>query len=188
MKLFMVSPDCPLENQCLQINGTGWGLLEQDISHDLNTPSDFICVSYSWGTGTSASPFQTDFSVSDRTLPVLLTALAQRPTSRKIWIDAYCVPPPSESSLRESTLQSMGFIYSRASEVLVVLTSRAIPVLQQATSADLWSPSHLAALEAEDWVTRAWTYQEAVNAHRLSFTCEDSPPRPQWTSCASSPV
>jgi len=172
MKLFVVSPDCALEDQRLQINGTGWGLLEQDVSHNLNTPSsDFICISYSWGTGTCTSPFHPDFSVSDRTLPVLLTAIAQRPTSRKIWIDAFCVPPPSESSARDSTLQSMGFIYSRASEVLVVLTSRAIPALQQATTTGsrLLSPSHLAALEAEDWVTRAWTYQEAVNARRLSF-------------------
>ncbi|KAK4451198.1 hypothetical protein QBC34DRAFT_401508 [Podospora aff. communis PSN243] len=176
MRLFMVSPDSPLEGQRLQINGTGWGLLEHDISLDLNPPSDFICISYSWGTGTSASPFYADSRVSDRTLPVLLTAVTQRPTLRKIWIDAYCVPPTSESSLRESTLQSMGFIYSRASEVLVVLTSRAIPALQQATGSDLWSAAHLAALEAEDWVTRAWTYQEAVNARRLSFTCQDSPP------------
>ncbi|GAB1312053.1 Heterokaryon incompatibility domain-containing protein [Madurella fahalii] len=70
----------------------------------------------------------------------------------------------------------MGFIYSRASEVLVALTSSTIPVLQQAIRSRPLSPSHLAILEAEDWVTRAWTYQEAVNAYRLRITCDDSPP------------
>jgi hypothetical protein len=171
MKLFVISPDCKPEDQRLHINGTGWGFLEQEIPSTVGTLSDFLCVSYSWGTGRFPSPFHPEFKVSDRTLPVLLTAIAQRPTARKIWIDAFCVPPPSEPSLRASTLQSMGFIYSRASEVLVVLTSSAIPMLQQAIRSQPLSPSHLAILEAEDWVTRAWTYQEAVNAHGLCIVC-----------------
>ncbi|KAK3361971.1 hypothetical protein B0T24DRAFT_640517 [Lasiosphaeria ovina] len=175
MKLFVISPDCAPEDQ-LHINGTGWGLLEQETPSTLGTLSDFLCVSYTWGAGHFPSPFHPEFKVSDRTLCALLTAIVQHPTARKIWIDAFCVPPPSEPSLRASTLQSKGFIYSRASEVLVVLTSAAIPVLQQAIRSHPLSPSHLAILEAEDWVTRAWTYQEAVNACQLRITCDDSLP------------
>ncbi|KAK0713957.1 hypothetical protein B0T26DRAFT_783757 [Lasiosphaeria miniovina] len=171
MKLFVISPDCAPEDQRLHINGTGWGLLEQETPSTLGTLSDFLCVSYTWGAGRFPSPFHPEFKVSDRTLCVLLTAIVQHPTARKIWIDAFCVPPPSEPSLRASTLQSMGFIYSRASEVLVVLTSAAIPVLQQASRSHHLSPFHLSILEAEDWVTRAWTYQEAVNACQLRIVC-----------------
>ncbi|KAK3356833.1 hypothetical protein B0T25DRAFT_630047 [Lasiosphaeria hispida] len=176
MKLFVVSTDCPPEGQRLHINGLGWGLLEQDILSTPNQLSDFICVSYSWGLGRSPSPLHPPYEVSDRTLPVLTTTIAQRPTARKIWIDAFCVPSPSQPSLRTSTLQSMGFIYSRASEVIVVLTSAALPVLQQANLTLPLSKSHLTILEAEDWVTRAWTYQEAANAYRLRITCDGSPP------------
>ncbi|KAK0705682.1 hypothetical protein B0H67DRAFT_594739 [Lasiosphaeris hirsuta] len=160
----------------LHINGQGWGLLEQDTPSTPNQLSDFICVSYSWGLGRSLNPFHPPYPVSDRTLPVLATTITQRPTARKIWIDAFCVPPPSQPSLRTSTLQSMGFIYSRAAEVIVVLTSAALPVLRQALLSSALSQSHLDILEAEDWVTRAWTYQEAVNAHRLRITCDGSPP------------
>jgi hypothetical protein len=49
----------------------------------------------------------------------------------------------------------MGFIYSRAAEVLVVLTSSAPPVLKGAARQQPFTSSHLAILEAEDWVTRA---------------------------------
>jgi hypothetical protein len=71
----------------------------------------------------------------------------------------------------------MGFIYSRAAEVIVVLTPQALPVLEQVRRSSSPLPrAHLDILEAEDWVTRAWTYQEAVNAHRLAITCADSPP------------
>ncbi|KAK4113568.1 hypothetical protein N656DRAFT_844475 [Canariomyces notabilis] len=179
MKLFVVSPDCASKDQCLQINGMGWGLLEQDVSLDFSSSeqSDFICVSYSWGRGRSPSPIHPPYVVSDRTLPVLVTTIAQRPTCRKIWIDALCVPPPSQPDLRSATLESMGFIYSRAAEVIVVLTPQALPVLEQVRRSSSPLPrAHLDILEAEDWVTRAWTYQEAVNAHRLAITCADSPP------------
>jgi len=181
MKLFVVSPDCAPGDQRLEINGQGWGLLEQEIPNTADESADFICVSYSWGTGRSPSPFHPPHEVSDRTLPVLATTIAQRPNARKIWIDAFCVPSPSEPSLRASTLQSMGFIYSRASEVVVVLTSEALPVIQQALLSIPLTPAHLDILEAQDWMTRAWTYQETVNARSLCITC-DSDSLPPCTS------
>ncbi|KAK3303500.1 uncharacterized protein B0T15DRAFT_496050 [Chaetomium strumarium] len=163
MKLYVVSPDCAPNDQCLRINGAGWGLLEQDIADTQvlqlhpSEHADFICVSYSWGRGRCPSPFHPPFEVSDRTLPALTATIAQRPTCHRIWIDAFCVPPPSNPHLRAATLESMGFIYSRAAEVIVVVSSQALPVLQYITT-------------TKDWVTRAWTYQEAVNARQLHFT------------------
>lgn len=69
----------------------------------------------------------------------------------------------------------MGFIYSQADEVIVVLTAQTRPVLEQITKKlELLRP-HLDILEQEDWVTRAWTYQETVNAKRLRITCHDAP-------------
>jgi hypothetical protein len=176
MKLYVVSPNCAPNDRYLRINGARWGLLEQDMQLTPSEPADFICVSYSWGRGRCPSPFHPPFEVSDRTIPALTATITQRPTCRKIWIDAFCVPPPSNPSLRTATLESMGFIYSRAAEVIVVLSSQALPVLQYITttlsssSSPPLTPEHLDILEAEDWVTRAWTYQEAVNARQLHFT------------------
>ncbi|EXJ57181.1 hypothetical protein A1O7_07528 [Cladophialophora yegresii CBS 114405] len=68
----------------------------------------------------------------------------------------------------------MGFIYSRAEEVIVVLSSAARPVLQQMSTSDHIDRVHLDLLEQEEWVTRAWTYQEAVNSQNLYITCEES--------------
>jgi hypothetical protein len=68
----------------------------------------------------------------------------------------------------------MGFIYSRAAEVIVVLSNAARPVLEQMSASDHVDSVHLDILEREEWVSRAWTYQEAVNSRTLYITCEES--------------
>ena len=69
----------------------------------------------------------------------------------------------------------MGFIYSQAEEVVVVLTAQARPALERISSESSLLRTHLSLLEQEDWVTRAWTYQEAVNAKRLLISCHEAP-------------
>jgi hypothetical protein len=112
--------------------------------------------------------------VSDRTEPAVSAIITQRPDCRKIWVDAFCVPGEEHPAERAATLESMGFIYSQAKEVIVVLTAQALPAIEQIRHRRNLSPTHLDILEKEDWVTRAWTYQEAVNAKRLSITCENA--------------
>jgi hypothetical protein len=85
------------------------------------------------------------------------------------------VPGEEHPAERAATLESMGFIYSQANEVIVVLTAQALPAIEQIRHRSQLLATHLDILEKEDWVTRAWTYQEAVNAKRLSITCENAP-------------
>ncbi len=113
--------------------------------------------------------------VSDRTTPALSTVMLQRPACRKIWVDAFCVPGTEYPAERAATLESMGFIYSQAEEVLVVLTADARPALERMHNESPLLRIHLDLLEKEDWVTRAWTYQEAVNAKRLRISCHGAP-------------
>ncbi|KAJ9604283.1 hypothetical protein H2200_011117 [Cladophialophora chaetospira] len=68
----------------------------------------------------------------------------------------------------------MGFIYSRADEVIVVLSNTARPVLERMSTSDRVDLIHLGILEGEEWIVRAWTYQEAVNSRTLYITCEES--------------
>ncbi|KAH8728026.1 hypothetical protein GQ44DRAFT_647349 [Phaeosphaeriaceae sp. PMI808] len=66
----------------------------------------------------------------------------------------------------------MGYIYARADEVLVILSSAALPALTSINNSINLELADLAALEREEWVERAWTYQETVNSKELLLTCE----------------
>ncbi|ORY04374.1 hypothetical protein BCR34DRAFT_604886 [Clohesyomyces aquaticus] len=68
-------------------------------------------------------------------------------------------------------MESMGYIYASASEVPVVL-SAASPALTRVFSSSRLSTADLTVLECEEWVERAWTYQESVNGDVLFLTCE----------------
>ncbi|ROW09663.1 hypothetical protein VMCG_02494 [Cytospora schulzeri] len=67
----------------------------------------------------------------------------------------------------------MGYIYSKAHEVIAVLSHTVLPSLAYMQENKQLSEQHMFALERDEWVTRAWTYQEAVNARCLFITCED---------------
>jgi hypothetical protein len=159
----------PPPGRHLTAGGRTWTLQSHDLSAGPAPP--YACVSYAWGPSRAPSPLDRDALVSDRTLPALEALLRHRPLRARVWLDALCVPssPPRE---RAATLRSMGFIYARAEEVIVVLSAAARPALEHMANHDRVEESHLAALEAEDWVSRAWTYQEAVNARRLHVACE----------------
>ena len=154
MRLFVLSPDSRTDGPRLQVGGSDWALLEQDLEPGGNGVK-FTCVSYSWGLGQTPSAFNPAVSVSDRTAPSLSAVILQRPVCRKIWVDAFCVPGPEHPSEREATLQSMGFIYSQAEEVVVVLTAQARPALERISSESSLLRTHLSLLEEEDWGTRA---------------------------------
>ena len=68
----------------------------------------------------------------------------------------------------------MGAIYQRAAQVAVVLSSNCAAVIEQIKSAGELGETALSVLEADEWVTRAWTYQECANSASLVFCAENA--------------
>jgi hypothetical protein len=66
----------------------------------------------------------------------------------------------------------MGAIYAAASGVLAVLSPSASILLDKVRRKEVVGPEELLLLEADDWVSRAWTYQEMVNSKVISFVVE----------------
>lgn len=165
----LVEGSTPSEDT-LEAGGRQWQLERHDLDRSKLEELTYICVSYTWGTGREPSPIHADYHISDRTIPVLDTVARLRPNIKRIWIDALCVP--QEVDDRYHNLESMGYIYSQAQEVIAVLSPAVRPVLDYMSEHQALNRDHIPLLEAEDWVTRAWTYQEAVNARSLSVTCD----------------
>jgi hypothetical protein len=171
MRLYLLVSLNPSPSRAVEVNGRLWSLQPFDLD-DSSDEIDlaYSCISYTWGSGRRHSPFDPSLLVSDRTVPALQTFTRHRPSCSRIWIDAFCVP--SLEPERTQTLQSMGYIYARADEVLVVLSSAALPALTRMLDSSHLEVNDLAVLEREGWVERAWTYQEAVNSKALSLSCE----------------
>lgn len=75
---------------------------------------DYVCVSYIWGPKRVTNPFQpAPQLISSNTLPAL-AAVMHNTHSKAFWIDAFCIPTTQPA--RRATLESMGFIYSQATE------------------------------------------------------------------------
>lgn len=172
MLLYLLRQDPDAGHGSVEVEGLHWELAAQDLDAPDTEDTRFSCVSYTWGPGREPSPFNPSHDVSDLTIPALKAVIRHRPSCARIWIDAFCVP--LDTSERTRTLESMGFIYSRAEEVVVVLSAAARPVLEKMSTSDRVDSVHLDILEREGWIERAWTYQEAVNSRTLSITCEES--------------
>ncbi|KAF2109363.1 hypothetical protein BDV96DRAFT_585430 [Lophiotrema nucula] len=172
MLLFLLEQDPDAHAGSIKVEGSYWRLSAEDLDAYNAKRIPFTCVSYTWGKGREPSPFFANHEVSDRTISALTATIRCCPLSTRIWVDAFCVP--LELPERAHTLESMGHIYSCAEQVIVVLSNASVPVLNQMKSSDRIDPSLLDVLEKEDWITRAWTYQEAVNSKKLFFTCENA--------------
>jgi hypothetical protein len=172
MLLYLLTQVTEGEAGSIEIEGVYWSLTPQLLDASNEGEQQFICVSYTWGKGRKPSPFHDNYEVSDRTIPALTATMRHCSSSTRIWIDAFSVP--LEMQERAQSLESMGYIYSCAAKVIVVLSNGARPVLDQMSKSDRLFPAHLDLLEKEEWISRAWTYQEAVNSKELYFTCDDS--------------
>ena len=129
----------------------------------------YVCVSYIWGServpnSLTVGPQQ----LSSNTLPALQAALSSSDASA-FWIDAFCIPTLQPA--RRRTLQSMGYIYSQAHEVQVVLSPASFAAVRKLQSGDRLDEKELSVLEQDRWISSVWTYQEVINSHRLSFVC-----------------
>lgn len=167
--LVPASSDTPEDQASIELQGCRWVLSARtNLPSPEDTP-DYVCVSYAWGPGKSTHPFDNLASMSDRTMAVIETAIRnQQPTA--LWIDAFCVP--REEPTRATCLGKMGAIYAQASQVIVVLSEPSSALLEQIRETGEVDESALLTLESDDWVTRAWTYQEIVNSSKVRFVSE----------------
>jgi hypothetical protein len=66
----------------------------------------------------------------------------------------------------------MGQIYRLSAQVIAVLSNSCSAVLEQIHNTGRVEPALLHLLEEDDWVSRAWTYQEMVNSSNVYFITE----------------
>lgn len=175
MHLYLLVPSSSPARATIEVKGRSWSLESYNLDETSNEVDlTYSCISYTWGNGRVFSPLSPSHLVSDRAIPALQSITHHRPSVTRVWIDAFCVPLSGPE--RHTTLTSMGHIYSQASEVIVVLSSAAQPVLTRMRDPKArLIVDDLAVLEKEEWVERAWTYQEAVNSRELFITCSSPP-------------
>jgi hypothetical protein len=180
----------------IELFGNKWVINEYAQASDA---PDYTCISYAWGKEKTKNPLCVEQSMSTRTIHAIETAISVLQSqdnwascirfshngdslkevagqvsalnaSQAFWVDALCVP--SENPARTVCLQSMGEIFSSAYQVLVVLREQCSDAIRNTSQNGKLVSSDLSLLEKEDWVSRAWTYQEAVNSKRLYFAVE----------------
>ena len=132
-----------------------------------------VCVSYVWGSERVSNPFLIGpQQLSGNTIPALRAVLTSS-DAPAFWIDAFCIPTSQPDKCR--TLESMGFIYSQAQGVQVILSLAAFPVFRKVQSGDGLDEKELNILEQDQWISSVWTYQEVINSQSLSFVCSSLP-------------
>ena len=167
--LVRANVDAGRKMRSLAISGVTWAIAEYADVAAADVPP-YACVSYSWGPGRTRNPFGGERATSERTVAVIDAAVALiQPDA--MWIDAISVP--DDEPARTRCLRSMGAIYGAAKSVIVVLSSPISNALQALAGDHAVDDEEvLLALEADDWVSRAWTYQELVNSAECWFITE----------------
>ena len=151
------------------LEGRQWTLSPLlDLENDDHLPP-FACISYRWGLGREPHAMVEGLTMSTRTCPSLAAAI-RIGSSNAFWTDVFCVPPAGPE--RQSTLENMGYIYSRATEVIIVLSEGTFSVIQEMLHKGSVSESGLQVLECDEWVSSVWTYQEFVNGGPVRFVSE----------------
>ncbi|KAK2932017.1 hypothetical protein FoTM2_006474 [Fusarium oxysporum f. sp. vasinfectum] len=164
---------------------------------EVDTPCDYICLSYVWGTGS-----QTQYTTKTRDqlskpgglgnveLPqTILDAIkvTKELGIRYIWIDAICITQDDKDD-KARIISNMGTIYANA--VLSIMASsnvnptdglpgvgiprsqeQSIEKLQGVTLAVAFQDARQRYSDIEDrlWNTRAWTFQERVLSRRSVY-------------------
>ncbi len=170
-RLLLRAPDPRgVDTGIVDLAGIRWSVIAfAELPAEPEVP--FTCVSYSWGRGRAAHPLDAAHSVSDRAIPAIETVVAAL-NPPAIWIDALCVP--TDEPARAACLQALGAIYGGAAQVAVVLSKSCAPALKQIQVDKRVDDAGLRAFEVDEWVTRAWTYQEIANSRATYFVAEGS--------------
>jgi hypothetical protein len=171
-RLLLPASDRPSsEAASIDVAGQRWQVANfGEVPPSVQAP-EYTCVSYSWGAEREPSPWDGERLMSSRVMPTFSTAIAAlRPRPSAIWLDAACMPPSDPA--RSLCLQSMGAIYAAASNVVAVLSPAASTLLDKVRRGEAVGIEELQQLEADDWVSRVWTYQEMANSQSISFLAE----------------
>src|SRR5262245_13317391 len=168
-RLLVPAKDITLWNaSIIELGGTLWTTTDDSPLFDDAVP-EYTCISYSWGANRIPNPIVPDQSMSDRVISVIETAIrALRPAA--IWVDAFCVP--AHEPERTACLRSMGFLYTSAAQVMGVLSKSCVALLAEVARTESLDEAGLLMLEKDEWVSRAWTYQEIVNSKSFFFAAE----------------
>ena len=159
----------PLSQPSLLLEGRHWILSQPHaLEDDVNLPR-FACISYLWGSGREPHALLEGLTMSTHAR-LSLAAAIRIGSCNAFWCDVFCVPPAG--SERQSTLEQMGYIYSRATEVIIVLGEDTFSVIQKMILKSSLSESDLQILECDEWVSSVWTYQEIVNGGVVRFVSE----------------
>lgn len=165
----------------------------------LSEAPPYTCISYSWGSGKVDNIFEGGQLMSYRTIPAIEAAIkasqvpehwgyalictppdkqkeaeklsAALKASQALWIDALCVPPRDPAL--SMCLQSMGAIYSTAAQVFAVLSEPCTKLLHKAHLKEHMNADDLSILDNDEWITRAWTYQEMANSKNTYFIAQN---------------
>lgn len=177
----------PPDASFVELSNNRWVLAE---FASISDAPPYTCISYSWGKGRTENMLEDGQLMSDRTIPVIeaMVKASQSPeqwanalneanslpealeASQAIWIDALCVP--SRDPARAACLRSMGAIYSSATQVVAVLPESCSELLHQISDTRHMNAEGLFLLNADDWITRAWTYQEIANSKNTFFIAQ----------------
>lgn len=159
----------PLSQPSFHLEDRDWTLSQPlDLEHDEHLPP-FACISYRWGSDREPHALADGLTMPTRTLPSLAAAI-RTCSCNAFWTDVFCVPAAGPE--RQSTLENMGYIYSRATEVVIVLGEDTFAVIQKMIQHGLISETDLQILERDKWVSSVWTYQEIVNGRSIHFVSE----------------
>lgn len=185
----------PSDSAFIELCGTRWVLAEFER---LSDAPPYTCISYSWGKGRTENIFEDDELISDRTVLALETTikvfqsseclsaalaglfrdekkvseqlLIAHKASQAIWVDAFC--KPNQQPALEKCLRSWGVIYGGANQVIAVLPTCCAEPLRKIYNREPIELDDLLALESDDWVTRAWIYQEITKSKIMLFVAE----------------
>ena len=159
----------PLSQATFPLESKQWALSAPlDIDDDSTFPP-FACISYLWGSEREPHALVSGETMSNHALPSLAAAV-RTASCKAFWTDVFCIPRTDPA--RQSTLENMGYIYSRASEVIIVLGEETCTVIEELQSQDFFSEAALQTLERDEWVSSVWTYQEIVNGGNIYFVSE----------------
>ncbi|KAF4501086.1 hypothetical protein FAGAP_2671 [Fusarium agapanthi] len=164
---------------------------------EVDTPCDYICLSYVWGTG---SQIQCTTETRDQLskygglgnveLPqTIIDAIrvAKELDTRYIWIDALCITQDDKDD-KVKIISNMGTIYANATLSIMASSNvnptdgipgvgvprsqkQSIEKLQGLTLAVAFQDARKKYFDIEDkiWNTRAWTFQERVLSRRSVY-------------------
>ena len=165
LNLLVEAPEL-VDRLCIDVGGKRWCLTNVPMDGDADDLPDYVCISYRWGSGRVPNPLDPSMDMAAQTIPALVATLRDT-SANAYWIDALCVP--ARFPQRRATLESMGFIYGHASQVVVVLSAESFGAIEQMTRSDKLDEDILAILDQDAWVKSVWTYQEVVNNRQLYF-------------------